>query len=345
MNKRNLFIFLFIAPLFAIVLAGAKVYYSISVWQYKGPDVHFSVKPGEGFSSINYRLYKKDLISSAKLFHRYAQVNKMMTKFKVGDYLIKKESTMLDIFETLIRGKGITIKVTIPEGKNIFEIGKILEAKGVTIYSDFIKKAKNPDFTTGLGIPASRVEGYLYPETYNFSKNSTPAQVIRAMVNVFKSKTSHLDFANAPFSKHSVITLASVVEKETGASFERPMIAGVFHNRLKKRMRLQSDPTTIYGIYEQFNGNLRKKHLLEKTPYNTYKIPALPKGPISNPGLEAIKATLNPEKHAYIYFVSKNDGTHVFSNTYKKHRAAVNEFQKKSKNRKGKSWRDLKKKK
>jgi len=345
MNKRNLFIILVLAPLLGITLAGAKIYYSISMWKYSGPDVQFTVKPGEGFSSINYRLNKKELISSAKLFHRYAQINGLMTKFKVGDYIIKKDSTMLDIFSVLIGGKGITIKVTIPEGKNLFEIGKILEAKGITKYDDFVKLAKDPDFTTSLGIPASRVEGYLYPETYNFSKNSTPQQVIKNMVSVFKSKTSQLDFSAAPFSKHSVIILASVVEKETGASFERPMIAGVFHNRLKKRMRLQSDPTTIYGIYETYNGNLRKKHLLTKTPYNTYKIPALPQGPISNPGIEAIKATLAPKSHKYIYFVSKNDGTHIFSKSYKDHRHAVNEYQKKRKNRVGKSWRDLKNKK
>jgi UPF0755 protein len=345
MNKRNLIIFLVIAPLFAVALAGAKIYYSISIWKYNGSDVHFSVRPGEGFSKINYRLNKKGLISSAKLFHRYAQVNGLMKKFKTGDYVIKSESTMLDIFNLLIEGKGITIKVTIPEGKNMFEIGKILEVKGVTTYKKFITKAKDPDFTTSLGIPASRVEGYLYPETYNFSKNSKPEQVIKAMVNVFKSKTSKIDFSGTDLSKHSVVTLASVVEKETGASFERPMIAGVFHNRLQKRMRLQSDPTTIYGIYENFNGNLRKKHLLEKTPYNTYKIPALPKGPISNPGIEAIKATLNPRKHQFIYFVSKNDGTHIFSRNYKDHRNAVNEYQKNRKNRAGKSWRDLKQKK
>jgi len=137
--------------------------------------------------------------------------------------------------------------------------------------------------------------------------------------SISKKKTKNLSFQTAPLNlkKNEVITLASVVEKETGAAWERPKIAGVFLNRLKKRMRLQSDPTTIYGIYEGFNGNLRKRHLLEMTPYNTYKIPALPIGPIANPGTEAIKAVLRPDSHSYLYFVSKNDGTHVFSKTYK----------------------------
>jgi UPF0755 protein len=139
-----------------------------------------------------------------------------------------------------------------------------------------------------------------------------------------------------------VIILASVVEKETGAKVERPMIAGVFTNRLKKNMRLQSDPTTVYGIWSRYKGNIRKADLLELTPYNTYKIPALPLGPISNPSLEAIQAVLNPETHSYLYFVSKNDGTHVFSKTYQDHEKAVEDFQRNSKARQGKSWRNLK---
>src|SRR5690606_30167528 len=126
-----------------------------------------------------------------------------------------------------------------------------------------------------------------------------------------------------------------------GAKWERPIIAGVFLNRLKKKMRLQSDPTTIYGIWHRYQGNIRKADLLEMTPYNTYKIPALPTGPISNPSLEAIQAVLNPEEHNYLYFVSKNDGTHVFSATYKDHNKAVDDFQRNSKARQGKSWRDL----
>jgi UPF0755 protein len=133
-----------------------------------------------------------------------------------------------------------------------------------------------------------------------------------------------------------------MVEKETGAKAERPAIAGVFTNRLKKRMRLESDPTTIYGIWERYTGNIKKSDLLEVTPYNTYKIPALPLGPISNPSLAAIEAVLNPESHEFLFFVSKNDGTHIFTKNYGDHRNAVDNFQKNSKAREGKSWRNLK---
>ena len=138
-----------------------------------------------------------------------------------------------------------------------------------------------------------------------------------------------------------VSTLASIIEKETGAAFERPIISSVFHNRFKKRMRLESDPTVIYGI-KDYKGNIKKKHLQQKTPYNTYKINGLPLGPIANPSLAAIKAVLEPQEHNYIYFVSKNDGTHIFTPTYKEHLKAVDFWQRNRKNRTGKSWRDLK---
>lgn len=345
MAKKQLFIILFLAPLLGILAGGVKVYHSISIWTYDGEPKTFSIKPGEGFGKINYRLNKEGLISSSKLFYRYNKINSNMENFKAGNYIIEPGSNMLSVIKILTTGKGVTINVTIPEGKNLYQIASLLQAKKVTSKKDFIKYSKDADFVSSLGVPATRIEGYLYPETYYFAENTPAKHIIRSMVQTFNSKTKEIDFSKSKLSKHSVITLASVVEKETGASFERPQIAGVFHNRLKKRMRLQSDPTTIYGIWESFKGNLRKRHLLEKTPYNTYKVSGLPKGPISNPGLESINAVLNPNSHKYLYFVSKNDGTHVFSKTYKDHVKAVNEFQKKSKNRKGKSWRDLNNKK
>jgi UPF0755 protein len=344
--KKYWWIFLLAAPLFGVLLVGIKVYHSIQLWTYDGPEIVFEVKPGEGFSSINGRLKRNQLISSAKIFHRYAQVNNHMTKFKAGKYKIKAGLNMLAIVDTLTSGQGITTLVTIPEGKNLFEIAQILERKNICSSSEFIKYAKDPNLAKELGIPSNRIEGYLYPDTYRFSPKSQAKQVIQIMVNLFRKKVGKLNFSMVPLqlSQHQVVILSSIVEKETGAPSERPRIAGVFINRLKKRIRLQSDPTTIYGIWENFNGNLRKKHLLEKTPYNTYKIPGLPIGPISNPGLASLNAVITPEKHSYLYFVSQNDGTHVFSKTYKEHLAAVNKFQKNSRARKGKSWRDLSKK-
>ena len=335
MSRKSAIALLIIAPIFAIFAAGLRVYYSLNIWQYKGPDVVFQIKPGEGFASVNGRLYKQEIIHSAKLFHRYAQSQDLMTKLQAGKFEIKSGVTMLQVLDILVKGTPILNRVTIPEGKNLYEIGAILEQSSITKESEFIAAAKNENLMKELNIPASRAEGYLYPDTYQYPDNISGADVVRTMVKNFRTKTADLNLT------HSDVIFASMVEKETGAAWERPLIAGVFRNRLNKKMRLQSDPTTIYGIWESFNGNLRRSHLQETTPYNTYKIPALPVGPICNPGIEALKAALNPEKHDFLYFVSRNDGTHIFTKNYKDHLKAVEEYQKNPAARKGKSWRDL----
>ncbi|MBK24353.1 MAG: aminodeoxychorismate lyase [Halobacteriovorax sp.] len=341
--KKHLWILLIGAPAFAIFLAALKVYYTIAIWTYQGKPQIFEVKAGESFAKINGRLYRSEFIPSAKLFYRYCKTQGLMTKFKTGRYEIKPGDTMLDVIETLTVGKSITTSVTIPEGKNLFEVAEILESKGICSKSEFINAAKNPALTKKLNIPADRFEGYLYPDTYGLTEGMPAEEVIKALVSNFNRQIKSIDFSNAPngLNKHQIIILASIVEKETGAREERPIIAGVYHNRLERKMRLYSDPTTIYGIWESWNGNLRKKHLQEKTEYNTYRMGGLPKGPIANPGLEAIKATLSPSKHNYTYFVSKNDGTHVFTESYKEHLKAVDYWQKNRANRKGKSWRQL----
>lgn len=340
--KKNHLLFLIGAPLFAVLLVAIKVYYSAVIWRYSGPDTLFYIKPSESFASINSRLQKSNLISSARLFHRYSQFHGVLNKFKSGQYRIKSQSNLIDVYNTFINEKSLAMYFTVPEGKNLYEIGKMLEESAITNYAEFIELAKSPVFTKSLGINGTTVEGYLYPETYDFAPDLPADQVIKTMVNEFKKKTAHLDLASSYLTKEEVITLASMVEKETGDKSERPLIAGVFHNRLRLKMRLQSDPTTIYGMYETYNGNITKKDLLTPTPYNTYTIKALPIGPISNPGIESIKAVLNPAKHNFLFFVSQNDGTHIFSESYGKHQEAVNKWQKNAANREGKSWRDKK---
>ena len=329
----------------SVVFSVGKYYYFINVWKYQGDPVVFDIRPGESFSSINNRLAKQRLIAKPKVFHRYAQLKGLMSKFKAGRYEIKPNSNMLDILNIFVGGNSITISVTIPEGKNIYEIAEILEKKSITSKQKFLVWAKNPSFAKLLNIPGNTVEGYLFPETYRFSPQSDPKVIIKVMVHLFNKKTKHLDFLSNSLAldKRQVVILASIIEKETGAASERGTVAGVFANRLKRKMRLQSDPTTIYGIFETFNGNLKRRHLRQKTPYNTYKINGLPLGPISSPGLKSLEAALSPSKHNYLYFVSRNDGTHIFSKSYKEHLKAVNKYQKDRRNRQGKSWRNLKK--
>jgi UPF0755 protein len=341
MNKKNIFLLVIILPVVLVVCAG---FYTVSKFysSYDGPDVRFTIHSGEGFSSVNYRLKKEKIINDARMFHYYTKYTDQLGALKAGTYKIKSGINMVDVLETFTKGVPELTRITIPEGKNLYEIGKILEANGIVSANEFIGMCKNQDVIESLNIKAPSIEGYLFPETYMFSPSTPAKQVIETMLRQFKEKTSKLNLDSTELSAHEVVILASIVEKETGAKWERPTIAGVYLNRLKKRMRLQADPTTIYGIWESYNGNLKRKHLLQKTPYNTYKMSGLPLGPIANPSLAAIKAVLEPKEHNYIFFVSKNDGTHVFTPTYKEHQKAVDYWQKNHSRRKGKSWRDLK---
>lgn len=339
--KKNHILFLIGAPLFAIVLVALRLYYSAVVWRYEGPDTTFQIRPNENFASINGRLKEENFINSSRLFHRYCQYKNVMNKFRAGQYTIRHNSNLFDIYSILILEKMKTNLFTIPEGKNMYEIGKMLETSGITNYDDFIKLAKDKKFLADLKIDADSIEGYLYPESYDLTPNQPADVVIKNMVHQYHKKIDQLDLTKSQLSAKEILILASMVEKETGDKSERPMIAGVFFNRLKIKMRLQSDPTTIYGMFERYNGNITKKDLLTPSEYNTYTLPALPKGPICNPGLAAVEAVLNPAQHKYLYFVSQNDGTHIFSESYEKHQEAVRKWQQNAKNREGHSWREL----
>ena len=338
---KKLFITVFVLGFVSALSVGGYVGYYFTR-TYQGEDATFVVENGDTFGRINQRLSNQGLISDKRLFHYYAKYKNVLTKFRAGSYTIPRGSTMAQVLDTLVYGQPNLTSITIPEGKNMYEVAKLLEASGITSEKDFLEVVQHPDLISMMNIQATSLEGYLYPETYRFAPQTPAKTVARTMIDLFNKKTAHLDFSHPFLNKHQVVILASMVEKETGAKFERPAIAGVFTNRLRKRMRLESDPTTIYGIWARYTGNIKKADLLEVTPYNTYKIPALPVGPISNPSLEAIEAVLKPEQHEYLFFVSKNDGTHIFTKNYGDHSRAVDDFQRNSKARQGKSWRDLK---
>lgn len=341
MVKKTLLFTFVLAPLLGFLMIGTHVYF-IFKQTYDGPDKVFAVKNGDTFGKINQRLYNDGLISNTRIFHYYAKYKNVVTKFRAGNFTIPAGSNMEQVLDTLVNGQPNLISITIPEGKNMYEIAKVVNAAGITSEEEFLKAVQGSDLISQLNIQASSLEGYLYPETYRFAADTPAKTVVKTMVELFNKKTEQINFEHPFLNKHQVVILASVVEKETGAKIERPAIAGVFTNRLRKRMRLESDPTTIYGIWNRYQGNIKKADLLEMTPYNTYKVPALPIGPISNPSLEAIEAVLKPEQHDYLFFVSKNDGTHVFSKNYRDHSSAVNDYQRNSKARQGKSWRNLK---
>ncbi len=312
-------------------------------YSYQGPEITFKINNGDSFPKINQNLYKQGIISNRRVFHQYTKYKKLLSKFKSGNYLIKDGMNLDSLLAMFVSGDSIKNLVTIPEGKNLYEIADILSNKKfLKDKKTFIKLAKSQEYAKELGIDGINLEGYLFPDTYNFEEDETPQSLLRKMTSHFKSQTKNLDLTSTFLSAKEVITLASVVEKETGAKFERKIIAGVFFNRLKKRMKLQSDPTIIYGMWERYDGNIRRKDIRAPSKYNTYTIKALPIGPIANPGIDAIKAVLDPDSHDFLYFVSKNNGTHKFSKTLKEHNQAVRTWQLTKKNKQGRSWRDLK---
>lgn len=241
--------------------------------------------------------------------------------------------------QTLYSGDPILHAVTIPEGWTVRLIADALEKQGLINKENFLKLALSKASAQKYQLKTPHLEGFLFPETYNFSRVDGDEKILDQMVSTFfnhYNKSLKQDTERLGFSVERLVTFASIVEKETGVASERPMVASVFHNRLKKRMRLQSDPTTIYGI-ENFNGNLTKADLQRPSPYNTYTIPALPLGPIASPGLESLKATLFPAETEFLYFVSNNKGSHIFSKTYGDHSRHVNGYQPALPKRKGKS--------
>jgi UPF0755 protein len=287
------------------------------------------VQPGQGLTAISTLLYQNKVILHPFKFRLLAQIKGYDKHIKAGEYMLSSAMTPKKILETMVDGKVYLRRLTIPEGYNLKQIAQAVETAGFAPEADFFKAATDPDLVHSKGIEAQTFEGYLFPETYYFPKGVKPEDIISTMVrrfwSVFKPEWEE-QTKSLGLTIHQVLTLASIIEKETAVSDERPIISSVFHNRLKRNMRLESDPTVIYGIGD-YNGNITRKDLERPTPYNTYTRRGLPPGPISNTGAKAIEAALYPAETKFLYFVSKNDQTHYFSTNFKDHNRAVRKFQ------------------
>ncbi len=290
-----------------------------------------TIPRGTPFKAVAHKLEQAGLIRDIDDFLLVARLMRAATRAKAGEYELSTSMGAMEIINSLTRGEVKNHPVTIPEGYNIAEIAKVLKsAKIIGDSQKFVTLAKDGAFASKFGFESESLEGFLFPDTYNFTKEMDDKEVITAMVERFKSiyyPALNTRAQNRGMGISEAVTLASIIEKETGAGHERPLISAVFHNRLAQGIRLQSDPTVIYGI-KDFDGNLTKKHLQTRTPYNTYRNGGLPPGPIANPGKASLEAAIEPAEAEYIYFVSRNDGTHHFSTTLREHINAVNKFQK-----------------
>jgi UPF0755 protein len=310
------------------------------------------IKRGDNPREITRKLRSQGVIREGlqeSQFFWLGRALRQWERVKAGEYQINYYMSPMEIFTVLSSGVSMAHPVTIREGENMYEIAAELETRQLGPKEQFLNLCRDRKLITALGLDAQKVptlEGYLFPNTYFFNKSDTPEGMIRQMFKQFKLVWGAKEEDRAKeigMSQYQVIILASMIEKETGAPQERPLIGSVFFNRLKKGMKLQSDPTTIYGIWSRYTGNLHKSDLSDPSPYNTYYVQGLPTGPIANPGKESILAALYPANSDYLYFVSHNDGTHQFSRTLQEHEAAVSRFQLNAKAREGKSWRDLQK--
>jgi UPF0755 protein len=326
-----------IAVLF--VLVGAVILFSYAAiylrapLNEKGAGKTITVQRGMTFREVASLLEKEGIIRGIGRFVLLGKLWGAFPKVKAGEYELSPSMTPLQVLDALTKGRVKHHKVSIPEGYTVRQIAQFLETEGITNGEAFLEKCFSPQYTSSLGIQAKSLEGYLFPDSYLFPKGLPPEEVIEMMVSQFRQVYTPQYSERAKelgFSDYRILILASIIEKEAAIPEERFLVSSVYHNRLKRKMRLYSCPTVIYGI-EDFDGNLTKEDLERFTPYNTYIIRGLPPGPICNPGKEAIRAALYPAETKYLYFVSKNDGSHHFSATLKEHNIAVWKYQKKMK--------------
>ncbi len=288
------------------------------------------IPEGTPFQQVAVLLEREELIRSRQAFVFLGKMQEAERKIHPGEYELNAAMAPEEMLAKLLAGRVLLHSVTIPEGYTIKQIADVVAEHGITDREEFLKAVSDTSFIKSLGISADTLEGYLYPDTYRFPRRTSGKEVIRTMVDQLGQVMTPEWQARAKdlhMTVHEVLTLASVIEKETGAGDERPHISSVFHNRLKKKIPLQSDPTVIYGL-PNFDGNLRKKDLSDPSPYNTYRWAGLPPGPIASPGAASIRAALYPMLSSDLYFVSKNDGTHHFSATLVEHNKAVEKYQK-----------------
>ncbi|MEN8198919.1 MAG: endolytic transglycosylase MltG [Thermodesulfobacteriota bacterium] len=291
------------------------------------------IPKGAAVEEINTTLAESGLVEEDIRFLFLARYLGLAAKLQAGEFALHRGQTPIELLRELAMAKPIQHAVTIPEGLTIPEIAKIFGSGGWCEAEDFVGLATDPEFLQGLGLSSRKdLEGYLYPDTYYLTRKAqTAADLLRMQVHRFFAVWNGMQKPRSvTLTDDEILILASMVEKETGRAEERPLIAGVFHNRLEKGMRLQSDPTVSYGI-PGFSGRLTRKDLQTPSPYNTYTLEGLPAGPICNPGKEALQAVLKPTPSNFFYFVSKNDGSHKFSKSLREHNNAVNKYQRSKK--------------
>jgi UPF0755 protein len=319
----------FLGTLLLLVLIGAAVAGYVFYIPY-GPatEIFVDIAPGTGTETIGAQLEKSGVIRSQYGFDLLRLIKS--GKLKAGEYRFDHATSMLEVYARLVRGDVYTRALTIPEGYNIFDIAQAVEAAGLGSREVFLAAERQhteliAEWVPQDGRPPDSLEGYLFPDTYQFSRHATPLQMLTAMVRRFRQRSTLLGM-NADTAR--TVIMASLVEKEVSQDAERPLVAGVFVNRLAKNMPLATDPTVIYAalLEKRWRGAIYASDLQASSPYNTYKHLGLPPGPICNPGLAALRAAIAPTQTDYLYFVSDATGHSRFSTSLKEHEEKVHDY-------------------
>ena len=299
---------------------------------YEGPEQFVDIPQGSGPASIGRRLSDAGVIRDTLGF-RYEIVRSGLGRhLQAGEYRFDSPMTVKEVVAKIARGEVYLIPITFREGLTIRDMAALFEAKGLGTAADFSSLAADAQLIRPLDPAAKDLEGYLFPSTYAMSRHATAAQLVPRMVAGFeKALTPEIRSAAEArgLSVRALVTLASIVEKETGKPEERPLVAAVYSNRLKIGMALQCDPTVIYALQraDRYNGNLTRENLQFDSPYNTYRYAGLPPGPIANPGAASLEAAAHPASVPYLYFVARGDGSHAFATNLEEHNRNVDEFQ------------------
>jgi UPF0755 protein len=295
-------------------------------------EVFVDLPAGSSVSSIATRLAAAGVVPDAMTFRAAARIARTERRLQAGEYRFGEAESPMTVVRRLAAGDVFTHTLTFPEGRTMWEMAEIFGRSALGSAEEFEAAASDASLVAGLDPGALSLEGYLFPDTYALARNAGAAGTVRAMVDRFTAAVDPELRAAAQESGltlREIVTLASLVEKETAAPEERPIVAGVYHNRLRIGMPLQADPTVIYAMILEgrWNGNITRQDLQIDSPYNTYRYRGLPPGPIASPGRASIEATIAPARVPYLYFVSRNDGTHVFASTLAEHNRNVAEWQ------------------
>jgi UPF0755 protein len=308
----------------ALLLAGFSAWALLTPFQSFSGETFVEIPRGAGTSGIARELAHQGIIQYPWQFW-LARLTRPGAKLQAGEYRFVKAASVREVFDRIARGDIYFVEFTVPEGSNIFDIAKSLDAQAVLKQDDFLRAAEDPSLIRDLAPRAKTLEGFLFPSTYRLTHATTAADLCKMMTGEFRRQWAKLN-TGSNIDPKRMVTLASLVEKETAAPGERPLIASVFVNRLNINMKLDCDPTTIYAalLDNRYRGVIHQSDLHSTNPYNTYQNAGLPPGPIANPGAQALAAALHPAETKFLYFVAKPaGGAHQFSASIAEHEKAV----------------------